>query len=466
MRISIDKENSDFAQKLTDETTMLEEWFTTDSISEEGMKIGAEIELFLLDNQLNPSPNNLQFISQVNKAFLVPEVGASHLEINTPHFELTKNCFSKLHQTILNALNECTAHAQKDNYYLALIGSLPTATHKHHHITYLTNKSRYYVLNSLMKEYNNGPINIDVGGSEPMQLEAHSLAVNGLLSAFQMHLQVGLSQSVRYYNIAQLLAGPMLALSSNSPFFLGHFLWHESRVFIFNEVMTLNTFQQQKEFHCCLFGNDYLKSTFFELFKENLYFPHLIPDAKESPTEKMVHVRQQNGVIYRWNRPVIDFNNKGIPHLRIEHRAPSSGPTVTDMVANAAFYYGLMHYYFSSPQFIETLPFFKVRKNFFDAAKYGLNTTFYWGSHRDKINAITLLNALIPHAREGLLALHIDKEDIDFYLTIIKNRVAKNASGSQWQLQFVNKYGKDFSALLEVYLDYQYQDKTIAEWKM
>lgn len=231
MRISVDKENIDFAQKLIAETNVLEEWFTTDSLSEEGMKIGAEIELFLLDNKLNPSPNNLQFISQVNKSFLVPEVGASHLEINTPHFELTKNCFSTLHQAILSALNECTVHAQKANYYLALIGSLPTATHKHHHITYLTNKARYNVLNSLMKEYNNGPINIDVGGFEPMQLEAHSLAVNGLLSAFQMHLQVGLSQSVRYYNIAQLLAGPLLALSSNSPFFLEHFLWHESRVF-------------------------------------------------------------------------------------------------------------------------------------------------------------------------------------------------------------------------------------------
>lgn len=63
-------------------------------------------------------------------------------------------------------------------------------------------------------------------------------------------------------------------------------------------------------------------------------------------------------------------------------------------------------------------------------------------------------------------SLHINKEDIKFYLTIIKNRVEKNASGSQWQLQFVNKYGKDFSALLEVYLDYQYQDKTISEWKI
>jgi gamma-glutamyl:cysteine ligase YbdK (ATP-grasp superfamily) len=460
------KTNNDFTERLIIETALLEEWFTTKSFSEERMNIGAEIELFLLDKNLNPSSNNLQFISQVNKAFLIPEVGASHLEINTPHYKLTKNCFSLLHQTILQLLTYCKFHARKNNQHLALIGSLPTAIHKHHNIAYLTNKERYKVLNSLMEEYNHGPIKIKIEGFEPLELEAQSLAINGLLSAFQMHLQVGLSQSVRYYNIAQLIAGPLLALSSNSPFFLEHFLWQESRVFIFNEVMALKTFQHHKKFHCCLFGDDYLKSSFFELFKKNLHFPHLIPETTDTPREQMFHVRRQNGVIYRWNRPVIDFS-KEVPHLRIEHRGPSSGPTVIDMVANAAFYYGLMHYYFKSPEVIETLlPFSMARTNFFNAAKYGLDTDFNWGNQGKKIKARTLLKELIQNARKGLLALHIDKDDIEFYLAIIKNRVEKNASGSYWQLQFVNKYGKDFSALLEVYLDYQYQDKTVSEWKV
>ncbi|MEZ6107026.1 MAG: hypothetical protein R3B96_13140 [Pirellulaceae bacterium] len=32
----------------------------------------------------------------------------------------------------------------------------------------------------------------------------------------------------------------------------------------------------------------------------------------------------------------------GTPHLRIEQRVPSSGPTVIDMAANIAFYFGLV----------------------------------------------------------------------------------------------------------------------------
>jgi gamma-glutamyl:cysteine ligase YbdK (ATP-grasp superfamily) len=460
------KEDVDFKQKLIAETLLLKQWFAHSSFTEEGLRMGAEIELFLLDEDLNPSPKNLQFISEVHKEYLIPEVGAAHLEINTPHYRLTKNCFSLLHQNILQSLNHCRHYAERDHRYLALIGSLPTATGKHHQLSYLTQKHRYNLINSSMKEHNNGPIKISIDGVEPMQLEAESLAINGLLSAFQMHLQVGLSQSVRYYNIAQIIAGPLLALSANSPFFFNHFLWHESRVFIFNEVMTLNAFQNQKEFHCCLFGENYLQSSFFELFKKNIHFPRLISEIQDSPKEKMFHVRQQNGVIYRWNRPVIDFNQQGVPHLRIEHRGPPSGPTVVDMVANSVFYYGLMHYFYESSELIETLlPFVMAKKNFFNAAKYGLNASFYWGEHRHKVKASEVLKNLIPQAKKGLMSLNIDSDDIEFYLNILKNRVAKNSNGSNWQLQFVQRYGKDFSALLSAYLEYQYRDVTVSEWK-
>jgi gamma-glutamyl:cysteine ligase YbdK (ATP-grasp superfamily) len=462
-----EKKNFDFNKRLTAETSMLEEWFENSYFTEEGRRIGAEIELFLLDSDLNPSPKNLQFISKINKEFLVPEVGAFHLEINTPSYGLTKDCFSLLHQNILQSLEHCKDYANKNNYFLAMIGSLPTATNEHHQISYLTKKKRYSRLNALIKKHNEGPIDINLEGFESIELQAESLAINGLLSAFQMHLQVGLSQSVRYYNIAQLLAGPILALSTNSPFFLNHILWHESRVFIFDETMTLNTFQDQKDFHCCVFGDDYLQSSFFELFKENIHFPFLIPEVIDFPTEKMNHVKQQNGVIYRWNRPVIDFDKAGVPHLRIEHRGPSSGPTVVDMVANAAFYYGLMQYYFESSEPIATiLPFSKAKINFFNAAKYGLSASFYWGETHQQVQATVVLENLISFAKKGLLSLNIDKEDIEFYLNIIKKRLVTKTSGSRWQLQFVKQHGKDYTALLKAYLECQYNDIPVSEWRV
>ena len=52
-------------------------------------------------------------------------------------------------------------------------------------------------------------------------------------------------------------------------------------------------------------------------------------------------LRLHNGTVYRWNRPVYDVVD-GRPHLRLENRVLPAGPTVIDMLANSAFYYGTL----------------------------------------------------------------------------------------------------------------------------
>lgn len=52
-------------------------------------------------------------------------------------------------------------------------------------------------------------------------------------------------------------------------------------------------------------------------------------------------LRLHNGTVYRWNRPVYDVVD-GRPHLRLENRVLPAGPTVVDMLANHAFYYGAL----------------------------------------------------------------------------------------------------------------------------
>jgi hypothetical protein len=44
--------------------------------------------------------------------------------------------------------------------------------------------------------------------------------------------------------------------------------------------------------------------------------------------------------VWRWNRPVYDATAGG--HLRLELRALPAGPTITDMLANAAFLLGVI----------------------------------------------------------------------------------------------------------------------------
>ncbi len=459
----------DFDKRLTTETALLENWFNERIFIERELAIGSEIELFLLDDKYNPSPNNLNFIDLVNEPYLVCEVGAAQLEINSGHFNFTADCLARLHENILNYWRRCCEVAQKNKYHLALIGSLPTATEQYHQSKFITNNERYHVLNYCMsEERGGGPINIDIKGVEPLCLQPESLAMNGLVSAFQMHMQIGLSQSVRYYNVSQAIAAPVLAASCNSPFIFGSNVWSDTRIATFDQVMTLSHLNRARGFKSCSFGLHYLKDSFFELFEQNYqFYPRLLPEFEpEKPIESMSHVKRQNGVVYRWNRPVIDFNTCNQPHLRIEHRGPSSGPTVIDMVANAAFFYGLLNYYAVQETPIEyLLPFHMARNNFFKAAQFGFDADLEWFLG-EKIKAADLIKKLIPCARKGLQIFGIHTADINFYLDLIERRASLKLNGSEWQCRFINKYGKDFNNMMAAYLENQYLELPVSEWKI
>ena len=98
------------------------------------------------------------------------------------------------------------------------------------------------------------------------------------------------------------------------------------------------------------FGERWITSV-FDLFEENVrYFPAVLRLCDEEDPRRVLddggvpelhELRLHNGTVYRWNRPVYDISD-GVPHLRVENRVLPAGPTVADIAANAAFYYGLM----------------------------------------------------------------------------------------------------------------------------
>ena len=65
------------------------------------------------------------------------------------------------------------------------------------------------------------------------------------------------------------------------------------------------------------------------------------PSATAEPGQApaLEELRLHQGTVWRWNRAVYDPASGG--HLRIEMRALPAGPTVIDMLANAAFLIGL-----------------------------------------------------------------------------------------------------------------------------
>ena len=168
----------------------------------------------------------------------------------------------------------------------------------------------------------------------------------------QLHLQVSPADFAAAWNAAQALAGPQLALGANSPFLFGKRLWAETRTELFLQATDTRSVELRNQGvrPPVFFGERWITSI-FDLFEENVrYFPALLPETTDEDPEEVLaagkaprlqELRLHNGTVYRWNRPVYDVVD-GLPHLRVENRVLPAGPTVVDVLANAAFYYGVV----------------------------------------------------------------------------------------------------------------------------
>ena len=199
----------------------------------------------------------------------------------------------------------------------------------------------------------------------------------------------------RAWNAAQAIAGVQVALGANSPFFFGKELWRETRIALFEQATDTRPeeLKAQGVRPRVWFGERWITSI-FDLFEENVrYFPALLPISEdEDPVEvldrgdtpELAELRLHNGTIYRWNRPIYDVV-RGRPHLRVENRILPAGPTVVDIMANAAFYYGLTRYLAEEDRSVWTqLSFTAAEENFHEGARHGLEANVYWPGARDR----------------------------------------------------------------------------------
>ncbi len=197
------------------------------------------------------------------------------------------------------------------------------------------------------------------------------------------------------------------------------------------------------------FGERWIDSA-YDLFEENLrYFPALLPlHDEEDPllvldrggVPRLQELVLHNGTVYRWNRPVYGLVD-GVPHLRVENRVLPAGPTVTDVIANAAFYYGLVRALADETRPVwKRMSFEDAEANFDTACRHGIEAELRWPRPGRAGGVATLpavrlvLEELLPLAAAGLDAWHVEPADRDRYLGVIEQRCRRRVNGASWQV--------------------------------
>lgn len=409
--------------------------------------IGAELELFLVDEAGLPLAANRDVLERTVDPRFTVEIDRFNLEFNASAGPLAGRPFSRLEAELDAAIVEISRAARECCGRIVRVGMLPTLRREDLVLEKMTDICRYHALSKGLRQLRGGPFHVRIHGDEPLAFDTDDVALEGAGTSFQVHLRVPPGQFARYYNAAQIATIPALAASGNSPILVGHRLWEETRIALFKQsVDDRATHEAWHQPSRVSFGCGWMRQTISEAFAESvaLHRPILPVLGPEDPLEvigrggvpSLAELRLHHGTVWRWNRAVYDPAEGG--HVRIEFRALPAGPTTVDMVANAAFMLGLtLGLAPNIDQWLPAFPFETAHYSFYRAAQFGLDAVFPWPadaapSPRD-MHAATLCLQLIPLAQQGLLSGGVEPDEAARYLSIFAARIKRRQTGASWQ---------------------------------
>ncbi len=444
-----------FTRALLEDVQALQEMLESGRIESGIRRIGAEQELFLVDESMRPAPVAFRILDTERGSEFSEELGLFNLEINLAPQELGGKCLSKMEEELQTGIATVRELAEQFDARPVMVGILPTLEQSHLGLDNMSPIPRFYQLNQVMSELRGGDFQTYIKGVDELQVHHDNVMLEACNTSFQIHFQVGHEEFAKLYNLAQLVTAPVLAAAVNSPVFLKHRLWKETRVALFQQSLDVRSQAHQARGRRTRvsFGDRWVEGSVLEIYRDDVArFRSLIAiDTEERPLELLARgeipalkaLCLHNGTVYRWNRPCYGVKD-GVAHLRIENRTLPAGPTVVDEIANSAFYFGLMTALGDEyGDVASVMQFDDAKANFMAAARYGLKAQLTWLEGRVYTASGLILEHLLPLAREGLAARNIDSADVDRYLGVIEERVGRMRTGAQWMLDsLANMSGK------------------------
>ncbi|MDI3388127.1 glutamate--cysteine ligase [Streptomyces sp. B-S-A8] len=412
--------------------------------------MGMEIELNLAGPDGLPRMLNAEVLERIASGDFQTELGMFNLEVNIAPHRLGGRVFDQLAEELRTGLGYAQRKANEVAAGIVMIGILPTLGEEHLVTANLSAVERYKLLNDQMVAARGEHFSLDIEGVERLVCTSTSIAPESACTSVQLHLQVTPGRFADVWNAAQAVAAVQIALGANAPFLFGHELWRESRPPLFLQSTDTRPpeLQAQGVRPRTWFGERWISSA-YDLFEENLrYFPPLLPICDEEDALRVLddggvpglaELALHNGTVYRWNRPVYGVVD-GVPHLRVENRVLPAGPTVADVIANAAFYYGIVRALAEDARPVwSRLPFASAERNFDAACRYGIEAELEWPrpgrfGGTQMLPAVDLVrDELLPLAAAGLDAWGVEPGDRDLYLGVIEGRCRRRMNGASWQ---------------------------------
>ncbi|HEX2641325.1 MAG TPA: hypothetical protein VHL50_12155, partial [Pyrinomonadaceae bacterium] len=342
-----------FTKAILNDLHALDLMITSGRMEDDVLRIGAEQEMFLVDSSMRPAPLAVEVLAAANEPRLTTEIGRFNLEANLTPREFTGKCLSDLETEINEVIGTVRRAMERFDGGVVLAGILPTIQRSDLVDKNLTPSARYEELNRVLTALHGEDRMIHIKGLDEIGLHLADTFVEFCNTSFQVHLQPPIHDFVNFYNWAQAVSAPVLAVSVNSPILLNSRLWQETRLALFQQSVDERspTHHERRRLARVTFGQDWVQDSILELFHEDAarFRVILMREIDEDPVAALASGRipglaswrLHNGTVWRWNRACYGILD-GRPGLRVEARFLPAGPTVADEVASSALFLGLV----------------------------------------------------------------------------------------------------------------------------
>ncbi|SEG23667.1 Gamma-glutamyl:cysteine ligase YbdK, ATP-grasp superfamily [Nonomuraea solani] len=434
-----------FGERAKEQLAVLRELLDTPGFGQGPITIGAELELFLIDEEGRPLPRNSEVQEALDDPRVVLELGRYNIEVNLTPTPLAGTPFEVLSGEVQETVSAVDRAVEGGG--AVPIGILPTLDTEDFTVGAISDQNRYRAMSRGIRRLRLEPFLVKI---DDLELSVEDVILESANTSWQVHMRTPPDRFARLFNAAQLATGPVLAACGNSPFFLGRELWEETRIALMEEAADDRDVQRrERRDGRVTFGSDWVYEGAHELFERyvNDYDP-ILPDLTEGAERHEVpELRLHQGTIWQWNRPVYDPADGG--HLRIELRALPAGPSCADMAANTAFLLGLT--LSQAERDLTGYRFAEAYQNFYRAAMHGLDAKLSWPGRDGEFEAADLVLSLLPEARAGLLGAGVAVHDADRALGVMEQRVRLRRTGSVWQREALARFGGDRRRLVRRY---------------
>jgi gamma-glutamyl:cysteine ligase YbdK (ATP-grasp superfamily) len=479
-----DEEYATAAARLRENLHALELLLQRPGFGEGPSSLVAELEMSIIDANAAGLPVNREVLADCNDPNLQLELDRFNLEYNLSPVAAAGRPFTSIEQELTESIARIDRAAAGHCGSTIAIGILPTLTLAQLQENAMTEMPRYQALSKGVKRIRGEHFRIRIDGKDPLDQRCEHLTTEGANTSFQLHLRVDPREFAATFNAAQLVTPLALAVSCNSPFFLGHRLWAETRIALFKQSVDTRgaTSPEWRRAARVPFGHGWVRNGAHELFAESCFlYPILVPVCsdedplavvKDGGVPELAELRLQQGTIWNWNRAVYDSAGGG--HVRIEFRALPSGPTSLDMMASAAFLTGLtIGLRHSIDALLPALPFRYAEYNFYRAAQHGLDAELLWPDFEEaspkQVPVLELCRELLPVAEQGLQLLQVDDAEQRRLLDIIRDRLDARLTPADWQRRTLEKYThrdrwEGLAAMVHDYQRFSKSGRPVTEW--